>query len=109
MHAGTGPTLGQELTHLNCFPKEITLTMGSSNCPQHSTVTEWLSSFSRYRMCQVYLPKFSVYTPETCIHMTLLFVMTYCLVSATIKNYTLLFLGLFYRKKIQEMRISFVF
>ena len=40
-------------------------------------------------MCQVYLPKFSVYTPETCIHMTLLFVMTYCLVSATIKNYTL--------------------
>lgn len=36
VRAGTRPTLGHELTHLNCFPKEITLTMGSSNCPQHS-------------------------------------------------------------------------
>ena len=43
------------------------------------------------------------------IHMTLLFVMTYFLVSDTIKNYTLLFLDLFQRRKIQEMRMSFVF
>lgn len=56
-------------THLNCFPKEITLTMGSSNYRQHSRVTERSSSFSRYRMYKhTFQSSLSIHTPETCIY-----------------------------------------
>ena len=55
-------------THLKYFPKEITSTMGSSNCPQHGTVTERSSSFSSFSMYKyIFQSSLFIHIPDACI------------------------------------------